>query len=278
MSYISGTLSEEARLLVYDTGTNALIYDQVVAAGAYSVDNTSADNKHVTAISTSTGKALSYGDVVPAGTPVLLVDNFDGITLDTGNWVVSSQPNYSVTVNEELQLNCATGSTHCGAHVKTVSTWDKSLAYEIQVKWKPNTDHYGSASMPYIAFVNSGGYGASSQYGDPTTNLVRLNLCAKYDGANRTQMSISAPTYNSDILLATAAINIDESLWHDIVFTYNPIDQSCSVSLNDSTIITVGQGGMPSNSGWSGMKVMMGNCDYNKTNTERFDEFVLNYA
>jgi len=278
MSYISGVLTEDSRIILYDTGTSALIYDQVVSAGAYSIDDLSGDVKHIMAVNEATGQAVAYGDVVPAGSPTLLVDNFDGLSLDTGNWIVSGAPNYSVTVNEELRLNNATGSSHSGAHVRTVSTWSKSLAYEIKVKWKPHTDHYGSAAAPYIAFVNSGGYSPSSTYGDPQTNLVRLNLSAKYDSTNRTEMSLNSPLYNLEDQQAVAAININEALWHDIVFNWNPTTRSCWVKLNGSQIMSIGQGGLGSVAGWSAVRVMMGSCDYNKTNTERFDNFVLNYA
>lgn len=276
MSYISGILGEDSRIILYDTVQNALIYDEIVVAGAYSIDNLSGSTKHIMAVSESTGEAIAYGEVIPAGFPVLLVDNFDGLALDTGNWTVSTEPNGSVSVNEELRLNCATGGTiRSGGHVRTVDSWNKSLAYEIQVKWKPNTNHYGSAHHPYIAFVNSGGY-STNDYEAPESNRLMMRLGEKYDSTQRTEISLEGFSEGQE--LAVGAININESLWHDLVFTYTPSDRTASVRLNGSLIINVGQGGIPSNSGWSGIRVMMGNCDYNKTNTERFDDFVLNYA
>ena len=230
------------------------------------------------AVSEVTGRALSYGEVVPAGTATLLVDDFTGVTLDSGKWTTSIFPNASVTQNNRLELNNQTGSSHSGAHVRTVDSWDKSLAYEIQVKWKPHTNHYGSAHAPYIAFVNSTLYSTNGSYGDPSDNHIRLSLGDNNDTSNRTKLHLYGFNFAYGQELGTANINIDESQWHDIIFVWNATNRSASVSLNGSEVITKTVGTMPDNSSWTNIKVVMGTCDYDKNNSELFDDFVLNYA
>jgi len=69
MAKIEGTVSDDCRILVYDTNDGSLEVDQLVSTGSYSFLQLTDYNKHVTAIRQSDGKALAYGDVPPVPSP-----------------------------------------------------------------------------------------------------------------------------------------------------------------------------------------------------------------
>jgi hypothetical protein len=213
---ISGNLTEDARVYIIDESTGVLESDTNETAGTYEITTPTVGQKVVIARGPD-GESKAYGNVTAAGSPILVVDSFDDQTLDTNIWATNIVPNASVTVDNELRLNNQTGSIHSGAHVYTVETWNRVGSYQITVKWKPHNDHYGSAHIPYIAFVNPS-HSTNSYYGDPISNMVKLCLGSNGDGINRTQLRIEGL---NETTLDSAAINITENIYHDIIFTYN---------------------------------------------------------
>lgn len=93
MSRVSGDLSHEARILVYDVPTQALEHDQVHSAGAYQVDGLLNSEKIVTAIRTSDDKALAYGGVDPYLENIQVQKSVN--TVDDDGWYAYSGSNFS---------------------------------------------------------------------------------------------------------------------------------------------------------------------------------------
>ena len=91
MAQIQGTLSHDARVLIWDDTTGALVSDTSESAGSYSVGSLTGDTKIITAIRNSDGKPLTYADVTPVGEIIEsylepLETNDDGHCAYNGNW------------------------------------------------------------------------------------------------------------------------------------------------------------------------------------------------
>jgi len=69
MGKISGDLTDECRIMIYDTDTNALVIDEIKSAGSYEFTGLTSYDKFVTAVRTSDGQGITYGDVTPAAEP-----------------------------------------------------------------------------------------------------------------------------------------------------------------------------------------------------------------
>ena len=69
MSKIAGSLSDDSRLLIYDTNDNSLVVDEVVNSGDYSFGGLTIFDKHVMAVRESDGKTIGYGNVTPIPSP-----------------------------------------------------------------------------------------------------------------------------------------------------------------------------------------------------------------
>jgi len=65
MAYISGNLSDDSRIFVYDINTNSLVHDELFSAGAYEVLGLDPSTKVIVAVRSSNGESLSYGNVLP---------------------------------------------------------------------------------------------------------------------------------------------------------------------------------------------------------------------
>lgn len=273
MSYISGNLGEDSRIFVYDTNRGEFVYNSVVSAGPYQIEGLTQYSKHIFAVNETTGESFAYGNISPAGTPIVLSESFDGLTLDTEVWDESIVPNASITVNDRLELNNIAGSSWSGAHIITKSSWSPTGAYKLNFKWDPHTNHYSSGEHPYVAFVDSAGYSPSSNYGEPTTGMVRLKLGRQNDTSARTGFELLVPTAS---VIASATFAIDESQYNDVEFLYDIQNATVTVKLNDVEVLS--RTDMPSISSWTGLKLMIGTADYNKSNTELFDEVDLSYA
>jgi len=200
----------------------------------------------------------------------LVSDNFTGTVLDTATWGNRKNPTSSITVNDILELNNGTGGAHSGAHVFNQTVIDKTDIIRLSCKWKPHADHYSTAVPPMIVFRHATSFTVDASYGHATTNCVQVRLGKDTDSTNRSQISIE------NVSSYTVAIDITEDTWQDLVISLDCSTREMEVILNDgdytlSTIID----STVFNSLGSQMRIEFTTADYEKDNTEAFDDIMV---
>ncbi|RKZ08459.1 hypothetical protein DRQ25_09040, partial [Candidatus Fermentibacteria bacterium] len=198
------------------------------------------------------------------GIEQLFSDTFDGATIDTDKWGTRTVPNASVTVSNELQLNNTTGNAHSGAHAYTKTNFTKTDIIELFCRWKPHGDHYATAPEPRIYFRHPTNYSPESYYGMPQSNYIFIGLGTDGDSTDRTLLSVNGED--------SVAISITEGTWQDLIVRLNCNTLEFSVDLNDgaytaSTILAA----LTFNNLGSEIAIEFGTSDYEKNNTEAFD-------
>jgi len=228
-------------------------------------------------------KYISAGASVISIPPVfeassaLLEDDFTGAVLNATKWATNIVPASSVTQNDVLELNNLTGGAHSGAACYSQDAFSlASGTLQLVVKWKPHKDHYAGGAYPYISF-HAATSNRNVYYGNPDSRCVHLQLGNAGDTTDRTYLflydaGVGAGYTQRDV----QAINIDETLWHDIIFSIDCATLAVTVDV-DAATYTLGY--TISAGVWSALGVSilveMGTCDYNKNNTEQFDDFIL---
>ena len=263
MSYISGNVGEDCRILVYDTGTNVLVIDEVVSAGSFQFDDLNSNNKHIIAINEATGEAQAFGNVTPAGQPFLFTDYFPGTTLNTSKWDTNLL-NGHIAVNERVELYFDT--SRGGAHIMSKPAWNKTGSYKVWAKWKAGIDNYYNKGFqyPYVGFHTTSV--SRGTYGEPTTNCILLRLGVSGNGSTRTGVTL---TQNNSVL-QTYGISIDMNLWHDIIVEYSSISNTFSFTLNDTVIIN--NRSLSGNTAWTDLRVAFAHTDFSSASVEMFDD------
>jgi len=111
MAYISGNISNDGRIIVYDINTNSLVHDQLYSAGAYEILGLDPSTKTIVAVNSSTGESLSYGNIVPIDEGfdwgLFTGDDFNGTNGDSPNetyWnVVGDYVQFDIQSNQLYQ-------------------------------------------------------------------------------------------------------------------------------------------------------------------------------
>ena len=197
----------------------------------------------------------------------LLSDSFTGTTLNLSKWGTRTYPNASVTQDDFLELNNSTGGAHSGAHAYTKINFNKTGLIKLTCRWKPHANHYSSAAVPMVVFRHPTSFTVESKYGHATSNCLIVNLGSNGDTTNRTNISITGDS---------TAIDITENTWQDLVVSLNCNTREFAVDLNSgsynlSSIIS--QEAFDNLS--SQIKIELSTSDYNKSNTEGFDDVVI---
>lgn len=224
--------------------------------------------------------ALDIGSICDEEIPdILIKDSFSGSDLDTGKWGTYIEPDASVSVDEELQLNNIDTGAHSGAKVYTLEEFDTTGITTLKVKWKPHKDHYSSATLPCLRFVRPD---ASREiyYGERDNFHVTCFLGVDGDTTDRSGIRLNHYGAGSGgqigTQLSVTTIDIDETIWHDLVFTLNWDTGEVSFDLDDGTYSdtqTVPQATLTD----IGDKfvVELATSDYVKNNTERFKDLIV---
>jgi len=197
---------------------------------------------------------------------VVLEDTFSGTSLNGGKWSTFTEPNSTVTVSNELQLNNQTGDAHSGSHCYTNNSYTASGITKFTCKWKPHKDHYSTANMPQIEFCKPT-LGDRNVYGLRTgTGSIRLYLGYGNDTTDRTRLILTGYIY----------IDIDENEWHDIEWYMDWTNTYTKVILDDGDYVGGGHYVQSQVTGvGSDFVLELSTSDYNKNNTERFKDLTL---
>jgi len=213
---------------------------------------------------------------------VFINDTFNGTELNTSVWTAHTVPNASVTVDGVLKLNNQTGNAHSGSHCYSTNSFSTSSAdsvYVLQCRWLPSiADHYNAGAGPGILFCNPSATRNDGYYGQRIQSYIVLYLAqAGAFTTQRTHLRLgecnSAGTFST---LTTQAISIDETNWQDLVISINFDTGNFSVDLNDGDYkfsATISQAVLTDIG--SNFVVEFTTTEYNKTNTEAFDNVVL---
>lgn len=208
---------------------------------------------------------------VPANT--LIYDTFSSTALNTDLWDYRLVDNSSVTVNGYLQLNNITGNAHSGATVYSSRYYPSTGISKVSFRWMPNANHYSSAALPCVTFRNAVSYTTSTYYGNTITNCISLVLGITGDDNGRSGLTV---TYNNTNTLTSAAMSIAAAAWHDVEFSINWTSGEIVVDLDSSTytMSTIASAYVLGLIG-ANYVVEFSTCDYDKNNTEAFDDILL---
>jgi hypothetical protein len=250
---------------------------------SFRVDEDLTDFPVLITLSSGTGKndadVTNIFDELVVSNSTGLVDAFSGTSLDGVVWDTFLQPNATVTVSDELQLNNQTGSAHSGASCFTKEYFNKIGLIKLICKWKPHKDHYASAISPSIKFCRPDA-ARDVQYGSRNEQFVRISLGAQADTTDRTLLEIgdagTAAGSTTGTLRNSASIAIDETQWHDLEITIDSEIKLCTVDLDGGTCNFSAYIDSTSWASIGSQFVLEFNSpDYNKNNTERFKDVVL---
>jgi hypothetical protein len=203
---------------------------------------------------------------------ILVEDTFSGTTLDSAKWGTRTVPYASVSVDNALELNNEIGSSWSGAYIYSQDTFNRSGITTLTCRWWPHNDHYSSAYIPSIVFRHPTDFSPNSSYGRSDTNRVILHLGSSSDSTSRNTLALG-DTYKT---VDSTSISISEMAWHDLEIIINWDTREMSVDLDSGAYQL---SGLMSTSVYHNIgdtfRVEFGTSDYNKANTEKFDDVLL---
>ena len=132
MAYISGNISHDGRILVYDANSGALDHNELFSAGPYEILGLDGSAKVVTAVRSSNGESISYGDVHPIDEGydwgLFTGDDFNGTNGDPPNetyWdVIGTYTQFDIQSNQ-LYQECADGEdSHLDSNFEVSGDFD----------------------------------------------------------------------------------------------------------------------------------------------------------
>lgn len=201
-------------------------------------------------------------------TPVVLFqDTFVGSILDTSKWTTNIMPAASVTVSDALQLNNQNSDGHSGAQVRTNFIFPKQGIIKISFDWLPHKSHYSSAERPYIALLCTESTRDTTYYGILNSKAIVFRIAGDSDTNERTAIRYEG---------YTLAINIDETIWHNVQWTVNCDTLATSFNLDNGTFVgNTGISSLVFASMNGDLAFEFGTCDYAQNNTESFRNLVI---
>jgi len=259
MAYkVSGSLSEDARIIVIDESDWSVESNTNETAGSYSIETLDIGKKTVLARKSS-GEGTMYGNVDAIKIPGY--DEFEGPLDTTNTWDVFTNPiaSASATGGELLCTIGPNATDHCGAWVETQETFPRSGTLTIEVEWNIRnvSVYYMDFSRVYI--LNESNSSRDSNYASPQANNVYYGM--SYD-TFRTRCN--GDGFLHDYIAASYAVS--RGTYHSFKWEVNlstgayTIDHGSAVTGYNNTIPGGALSGLGSN-----VKVGFGVMDYNQT-------------